>query len=177
MTITITATAGSATANAFVTELEQIAYMATRLNASAWTSVSGTTCTETEKAAMVEAARELSMMTWCGRRTTTTQSLAWPRWYVENPDSPNAFYYDSAIVPDRVKNAACELAFQFLNLGTTDLSAVDANAGVIEKTVDVLTTRWAPFARPQGMSRFPSVLRFIRPLLEGSASSVAVVRG
>ena len=177
MAVTIDATAGGGSANSFVTEVEQIAYMATRLNASAWTTVSGTTCTNTEKQAMVEATRELSVLNWYGRRTDTVQVLAWPRWAVVNPDSPVGFLYNSAIVPDRVKNATCELAFQFLNAGTTDLAAVDPNAGVIEKTVDVLTTRWNSFRRPTGLARFPSVTRFIRPLYAGSSSSATLVRG
>lgn len=165
MTITIDATAGGAAANSYVTEAEQIAYMATRLNASTWTTLTGSTCTETEKAAMLEATRELSALEWTGRRSTTTQTLAWPRWYVCNPDSPVGFYYDSSIVPDRVKSAACEWAFQFLKAGTTDIAALDTNVGVIEKVVGPLTTRWSDHTRPQGLARFPSVRRFIAPLL------------
>ena len=177
MAVTIVATAGSATANSFISEVEQIAYMATRLNATAWTTVTGSTCTATEKQAMVEATRELSMLNWHGRRSDTTQALAWPRWYVTNPDSPTGWIYDTAIVPQRVKDATCELAFQFLNAGTTDLAAVDPNAGVIEKTVDVLTTRWDTHRRPTGLARFPSVLRFIRPLFSGQGAQTTLVRG
>ena len=94
-----------------------------------------------------------------------------------NPDSPVGFLYTTTEIPQRVKDAACELAFQFLNLGTTDLAAVDPNAGVIEKRVDVITTRWDTNRRPQGMQRFPSVLRSIRPLLESQVSQTTLVRG
>lgn len=177
MALVIDATPGGATANSFVTEVEQIAYMASRLNASAWTTFSGSSCTETEKAAMISATLELSMLNWEGRRATTTQVLAWPRWFAMNPDSPVGFLYSSSIVPDRVKNAACELAFQFLNAGTVDISMLDPNIGVIEKDVDVLRTRWQPYVRPKGLARFPSVMRFIRPLLANTGSSVAVIRG
>ena len=62
MTISIDATAGGASANSYVTEAEQILYMATRLNASAWTTVEGTSCTDTEKQAMVEATRALQSL-------------------------------------------------------------------------------------------------------------------
>lgn len=179
MTLTIVATAGSASANSFVTEAEVIAYVATRLNASSWTTVSGATCTETEKAALIESTRELSALTWKGSRVDSTQVLSWPRQWAENPDSPNGAwdYYATTAIPQRVKDATCELAFQFLKAGTTDLAAADANAGVIEKTVSVLTTRWQPFQRPTGLARFPSVLRFIRPLLAASPGTVSVVRG
>lgn len=169
MAITIVATVGSASANSFVTEAEQIAYMATRLNASSWTTTSGATCTETEKAAMVEATRELSAFRWLGQRVDDTQSLAWPRGWVPNPDNPVGTwnYYSTTIIPQRVKDATAELAFQFLKAGTTDVAAVDPNAGVVEKTVDVITTRWAEWgARPRAfLDRYPSVSRFIRVLL------------
>lgn len=179
MSITIVATVGSASANSFVTEAEAIAYMATRLNASTWTTVTGATCTETEKAALVESTRELSHLSWTGARVDSTQILSWPRQWAVDPDSPNGAwsYYSTTAIPQRVKDACCELAFQFVKAGTTDLAAVDPNAGVIEKTVSVLTTRWQPFARPTGLARFPSVLRFIKPLLTSQSGIVPTVRG
>ena len=49
-------------------------------------------------------------------------------------------------------------------------------AGVIEKTVDVLTTRWAdPRALKQGIKRYPSVYRFIRPLLAANPGVVVTL--
>lgn len=179
MAITIVATVGSASANSFVTEVEQIAYMATRLNASSWTSVTGSTCTETEKAAMVEATRELSALRWLGLRTDSTQVLSWPRQWVPNADPVNLAYdyYSSSAIPQRVKDATMELAFQFMKSGTTDVAALDPNMGVIEKTVDVLTTRWQPYQKPTGLSRFPSVMRFIQPLLESTSFQTTLVRG
>jgi len=180
MSITIVATAGSASANSFVTEAEAIAYVATRLNASAWTTVTGATCTESEKVALIESTREISAMTFKGSRTDSTQVLSWPRQWVENPDSPTGAwdFYASTAIPSRVKDATCELALQFLKAGTTDLAAVDPNAGVIEKTVDVLTTRWDGYRRPTSLlGRFPSVARFLKPLLEASGFQSPVVRG
>ena len=179
MTISIDATVGGASSNSYVTEVEQIAYMATRLNASAWTTVSGTTCTETEKSAMVEAARELDVLVWAGRRSTSTQVRQWPRWSVLNPDSPVGFLYDSATVPQRVKDAACELAFQFLNMGTTDLAALDTTLNIKSKKVDVLETVYAePFTRAKGLKRFPRVWHLIQPLLDLSgAGAFSILRG
>lgn len=177
MTITLDATPGGSTANSYCTETEAIAYMANRLNASAWTTFSGTACTEDEKKALISATIELSMLSWVGRQSTTTQSLVWPRWAALNPDSPVGFLYPSDIVPDRVKNATIELAFQFLNAGPTDISAIDPSLAVIEKQVDVLVTRYQPYQRPQGLARFPSVMRFIRALLTSHANSTAIIRG
>jgi hypothetical protein len=185
MPITIVATPGSATANSFVTEVEIIAYMATRLNASSWTTVTGTTCTENEKKAMVEATRELSALSYIGERVDGTQA-SWPRENAQNPDSPGIDSmggetlgdFASNIIPQRVKDATCELAFQFIKSGTTDVAALDPTSGVIQKTVDILSTTYAdPAVRAQGLARFPRVMNYIRPLLaKTSHGGLVVVR-
>lgn len=173
MAITIIATAGAADANAYVTEAEQIAYMATRLNASAWTTLSGSACTEDEKRAMVEAARELTARDWCGDRVSATQALAFPRQRARDPDSPYGDFFDTTIVPRRVKDAACELAFQFLAAGGSDVASADPNAIVKRKKVGPLETEYfEPYNRPQGLARFPRVMQLIGPLLSGGSGLV-----
>ena len=169
MALTIVATAGSASANSYVTEAEVIAYVASRLNPTDWITTSGATCTETEKTALIEATRDLSTLAWLGWRTDDTQALAWPREDVANPDSSTGFDYATTIVPQRVKDATCELAVQFIKAGTTDIANESASDGVIRKTVDVLTTEWAaPGMRARGLNRYRSVMRFLRPLLASS---------
>ena len=182
MSLTITATAGSASANSFVTEAEVIAYMATRLNASAWTTVTGATCTEDEKKALIEATREISTLAgrcWIGQRTDSTQALAWPRFDAVNPDDPTQSYFDTTEIPQRVKDATCELAFQFLKAGTTDVAAADASAGIKRKQVDVLATEYLdPRERPDGLARYPRVLGYLAPLSTVASGPVfSVVRG
>lgn len=184
MPITIVATPGAANANSYATEAEFIARAATRLNVPAGTTVTGSTCTETEKAALIEAQRELTTLPWVAARTTSTQSLAWPRLYAEDPDAPSLFgavsatdfWFANTEIPQRVKDAQIELAFEFIRAGTTDLAAADQNAGVIEKTVDVLTTRWEPGQRPVGLARFPRIVALLTPLLDASASGLDVAR-
>lgn|SRR5512146_449025 len=178
MTLTIDATVGGASANSFVTEAEQIAYMAARLNATAWTTVSGATCTETEKTAMIEATRDLTKLPWQGLQAADAQALAWPRWNVVNPDSSVLALFDTDDIPQRVKNAQMELAFQYLNAGTTDLAVTDSQAGVIEETVGPITTRWAnPTSRPQGLKKYERVMREIGPLLGSNTYTARLVRG
>lgn len=172
MAITIVETAGASTANSFVSVVEADAYIEARLNSSLWTG------TEPKKQALVEATRELSVMNWAGNTVTTTQALAWPRQWVCNPDSPNSDYYASTVIPQRVKDACCELALQFLKAGTTDIAMPDPNAEVKVKTIDVLTTEYFDsYQRPKGLSRFPRVMTLIRPLLASAAFSFPVVRG
>ena len=173
MPVAIDATAGGATANSFVLLSEAATYMAGRLNSTLWDNAT----TDSQNRALVSATNDLNTLAWEGRRATTVQALQWPRWSALNPDSPVGFLYASDIVPDRVKNATCELAFQYLVGGTTDVAAIDPTFGVIRKKVDVLETQWQPYQKPQGLARFPSVMRFIRPLLSSVANSTPILRG
>ena len=175
MAVVIVATVGSASANSFATLAEATSYMEARLNSTLWDAAT----TDSQNRALVEATRELSAKTWNGNRVDEIQALSWPRDWAVDPDSPTADFYDTTLVPQRVKDAAVELAFQFVKAGTTDVAALDPNIGTIEKTVDVLTTRYAePYARAKGLERYPSVMRYIRPLLATpSAVNVPTVRG
>lgn len=176
MPVTIDATAGGASANSFVTLTEAQAYADGRLNESLWEAAT----TDKKNRALVEATRELSAKTWQGQRTTTTQALSWPRAWAPNPDIVFAGtpFFDSTIIPQRIKDATCELALQFIKAGSTDIAALDPTISVTEKTVGPLTTRYAePYARARGLARFPSVIRYIRPMLSGLSNSAEVIRG
>lgn len=173
---TLVATSGSATANSFATIAECDTFCDARLNASAWTDE---TDDDQKARALIGATAELSARDWWdGKRATSTQALAWPRYFAKNPDDTWGLYFDSSIVPQRVKNATMELAFLLLESGTTDLSVLDPTIAVIEKTVGPLTTRYAePYARAKGMSRFPSVMRYLGPLVSSGGYTMPLVRG
>ena len=175
MAVAITETAGSATANSFVTLAEAATFMESRLNASTWEDDAST---DDKNRALVEATRQISRLTWVGRRTDTTQVLSWPRQWATNPDDPNASYYTNTVIPQRVKDAQMELAFQFIKAGTTDVAALDSTHNVKRKKVDVLETEYTDsYARAEGLDRYPSVTQHIRPLLVGTAASRPMVRG
>lgn len=173
MAIAIDATVGGATANSFALLTDATTYMAGRLNSAAWDNAT----VDQQNRALVEATHELSYLSWEGRRATSTQALSWPRWMAQNPDSPVGFLYLSTIVPDRVLNATCELAFQFLVAGTTDIAALDPTLGVIHKETGPIKKSYQPYQKPTGLARFPSVMRFIRPLLASTANSTPILRG
>jgi hypothetical protein len=178
MAVTIDATAGGASSNSFVTLVEAQAYMDGRLNASAWSGASPAD----QNIALIEATRELNSRTWAGTRTTSTQALQWPRSWVEDPDAPlgGVVYYNQSVIPQRIKDATCELAFQFLNYGTTDLAASDPTLNVKSKSIGsgaVATEYFEPAVRLKGLARFPRVARLIAPLLEESGMFGRVVRG
>jgi len=171
MAVTIVATAGSASANSFVTEAEAEAYMAARLNASAWTG------TESIKQALIEATREISALDFSGYRTDTTQALSWPRYDATNPDAPSgeSEVYEDDVIPQRIKDATIELAFQFLKAGTVDVAALPSTDGIVRRRVDVLEVEYAPLSqRASGIGRFPRVAQRLSGLL--ASGSNAVVR-
>lgn len=174
MAVTIVATSGSASANSFVTLAEANTYMEARLNSTLWDAATD----DSKNRSLVEATRELCNLTWQGYAADDSQALVWPREWVTDPDSPTLDYYESTEIPTRLKNATCELAFQFIKAGTTDVAALDSTDGVVRKKVDVLETEYAePWARSRGLNRYPRVMAFIRPLLAYSGPVVDVIRG
>lgn len=184
MSLTITATVGSASANSYATEAEFIAYTATLTVVPSGTTVSGSSCTETEKKALISAFRVMNTFEWLAHRTDSTQSGAWPRSFCPDPDAPGIadiadiqeLYFEDDEVPTRVKNAQIELALAIVGGGTTDILAEDQTAGVIEETVDVITTRWQPYQRAVGLAKYPSVLRYIAPMLASTAGNLEIAR-
>jgi len=174
MALTIVATAGSASANSFITLAECETYMEGRGNKALWTAAADSD----KNIALVEATRELDLLTYTGYRTDDTQALSWPRQWAVDPDNPTDQYFDTDEIPTRLKNAQAELAFQFIKAGTTDLAALDSKAGVKRKKVDVLETEWFSAATtPTGIARYPRVMNYIRRLLATSGLTTEVIRG
>lgn len=180
----IVATPGAADANSFASVAEYVAYAADRLNPPDGVTVTGSTISDNEARALIEAARDLDALPWPGAAVDAVQRLAWPRWHVVHGTGswfewaqavalPAGMYYvGDAAIPRRLKEAQIELAFEYLRAGSTDISRADSNAGVIRKKVDVLETEWEPGARPEGLARYPRVLSLIAPLL-GTGGTVA----
>lgn len=182
MALTITATAGSASANSFVTEAEAITYMASRLNAGAWSTVDGSDATELEKKALIEATRDLNLVSWDGTRVTDTQALSWPRDYAVNPDATISDpateypYYADDVIPQRVKDATCEYALELLraNADDRDALALDTTAVKRRSRVEgaVETEYFEPPRAPRGWAAFPRIVTLIGPLVESSGGII-----
>ena len=176
-------TIGSATANSFVTEDEADTYLDARLNASAWNDEDDD---DQKLRALIEATRQLTLLVYAGERASGTQALAWPRVYAPNTDAPTTLvdpstyipigpamivYYDNDEIPQRIKDATCELALEFLKAGTTDIAAEDTKQNVISKTIGSISTTYAaPTQRTRGIAKYPRVLDLIAPLLDQSST-------
>lgn len=138
MAITIIAIPGASNSNSFCNELEFIAYAATRLNVPAGTTVSGSTCSETEKAALIEAQRELTNLPWEAQRTIDGQALAWPQRYCLNPDAPAVtgisdiaqLYFEDGL-PVTAGAFVVGKGYTIVSVGTTDFTLIGAGASTI----------------------------------------------
>lgn len=176
MAVVIVATVGSASANSYTTLAEANSYMEGRLNSTLWDAASDDSCNR----ALVEATREIDTLFFVGKRASTTQALAWPRDFAVDPDDPNGDYFATTEIPTRVKNACMELANQFIVAGTTDVAALDSAQGIVREKVDVIEVEYAPYAKASGLSRYPRVLNWLVPLLDGGVPGglvTQVVRG
>lgn len=173
MAISIDATAGGSSANSFATLAEFTAYMEGRLNSSTFDDASA----DSQNRALVEATRSLNYRPWKGRQATDSQALAWPRYNVIDPDSNSLTEYSSSVVPDRVKDATCELAFQYLKAGTTDVAALDDTLNIKRDKVGPLETEYfEPDERAKGLARYPSVTRYLKGLVAGGGVAGKAVR-
>ncbi|MDA8114998.1 MAG: hypothetical protein M0Z43_09780 [Acidithiobacillus sp.] len=145
-----------ANANSYISIADADAYHSDNGN-TAWT---GTDAVKT--AAIIKAARYLNgkyRARWLGFRvrpvgseTVIAQTMEWPRLYVEVfgaapgivPGRLYANYLPADQIPQRVKDAQCELALRALS---ADL-AIDADASIRRKKVDVIEKEYAPGAVP-----------------------------
>jgi hypothetical protein len=172
MAVTVVATVGSASANSFVTVTEADTYLESRLNSDLWTG------TEPKKKAVIEATRDISAMSFQGNRTDATQALSWPRANAPDPDGTSDYdYFDDDEIPQRVKDATCELALEYLRAGTVDVASQDSKQNVIEKTIGPISTRYSdPSQRATGLSRYPRVMGKLSALLGIGSNQVRLTR-
>src|SRR5687768_15812728 len=109
-------TPGGASDNSYVTLADANTYFADRLNSTAngdWTNdSSGVARSDAVKsAALVTATRRIDEEQFLGVKTTTTQSLKWPRVGVYDEDG---IALSSSTIPTRVKEATYIAALELL---------------------------------------------------------------
>jgi len=126
MAVTIVVTAGSATANSYITLDEADDYveaMISSTDVSKWST--GTD--DTRNRALAAATQRLDRERFLGARATDTQALQWPRTGVRKPDTyVNTYatgfpfrisddYFTDEEIPDQIKRAQIELAVYLKN--------------------------------------------------------------
>jgi len=113
------ATVGASDANSYVTLEEAEAYFENRLHAEDWETLL------TKESALVTASSMLDWyVRWKGYRSSTTQSMQWPR---TNAIRRDGSVIDTSIIPPEVKVAVYELALSSIE---EDRTSDDPMAGL-----------------------------------------------
>jgi hypothetical protein len=183
MPLTVIATPGASDANSFVTIAEADAYVDAQMERTGWPAAA-----DDKARALFAATSDISALMFVGTRTSDTQALSWPRIMAPNPDARNLqnwpfgvpswdiTFYAQDVIPQRVKDATCELAYRYAVAGRPDTGVVPAEQNVIREKIDVIETEYSsPQTRAVGMGLYPRVAQWLRPLLK-SGSSLLVSR-
>ncbi len=117
--MSLDATVGSSDANSYPTVAEADLYFSDRVHSEAWDDF------ESKASVLITASQMLDWyVKWKGYRTTSTQSMLWPRVNVVRRDGSEVA---DDIIPSEVKVAVYELALSSLE---ADRTADDPMAGI-----------------------------------------------
>lgn len=139
MTVTVTATVGSASANSYLTVAAADDLANLTLGTLAWSSAT----TDNKGRALIMATRYLDELQWLGDKASTTQALLWPRTGAECGD----WSFTDSEIPQPVKQATFDLAEALLGdsallsgpgTGSTELIPGIPNANLKRARVDVI---------------------------------------
>jgi hypothetical protein len=173
------ATAGSATANCYLTRKEADGWMARRLHTAAWDDAEGS---DKDKALMW-ATRLIDRYQWMGVKATGTQALHWPRRYVTDADpaqsewwrdyDTSSWYYafaelSPATIPIFLQEATAELAFFLLQEDRTE-----DPSGIEFKRLEVGSLVLEPNSVNTKKVIPKSVMDIIRPYLSNPPDSTS----
>lgn len=164
-------------ANAFIGLTDCDTYHTLRGN-STWTGTDAV-----KEAAIIRATFYLDRLNWKGIKTGQTNPLAWPRYGTDKANwngmvqPASAFIgvidddgYDvgTATVPQKVKDAACEMALRFLNSAVPEPD-LDRGGRIKELTVDVIKTVYESGAPVVPV--YTVITRLLRGLLRSNATN------
>lgn len=160
MSVTLTTTIGSASANSYLSVTNADDYFAARPFSTAWEG------SDDEKAIFLKEACQLMQdFWWLGSRVNDTQALAWPRCNVWQPDKCEQF--DTDEIPQQVKDAQCEIALA-IKLGGADgalVTGVATTGGIRSFKLGDLSVTKESVASPASAAQLPRVQRLLRDLM------------
>lgn len=160
-------TVGGAAAESYVSVADATTYLTARGVADSAFKSKDTTAKE---AALRKATTYIdSYYTFKGTKATEAQALQWPRYDVW------AFGYlvSNSIVPQRVKDACCELALKAI---AADIAPDIEPQKVVAESVGPLSVTYSDNQRNSGRKQFDLVDMLLEPMLSSGQGSVPVVR-
>lgn len=160
--VTVEDGTGLADANSYGSVADADGYFATRPRSSAWTPLS----VDLRGQYLIHAARIMdASMTWLGEKLKATQSLAFPRWPIDD--------LDAAVVPRDVIRAQFELAYSLIG---TDLTGEPGTTGFQKIVVGPIELTAAPGERPATIPRFVQDLLSKYGTARASSSNARLIR-
>lgn len=153
MTVTVTATAGSASANSYLTVAAADAIANTMVGTLAW----GSATTDDKGPALITATNGLETLSWTGTRATSTQALSWPRVDASCGDKEIA----DDDIPREIELACFDLANALLGdptllrstPGAGELVTGVPNRDLRRLKLDVMELEWREFETPSGAAQ------------------------
>jgi len=131
----LNATLGAIDANSYVTLAEAEIYFTDRMHASAW----GALTDEIKSSLLISGSQMLDWyVKWKGDKTTTTQSMQWPR---ADVICPSGVEIDDNVLPPEVRTATYEQAFANI---ADDRTIDDPLAGIGELRAGSLKIKSGP---------------------------------
>lgn len=136
MAFTFNSTAKGSTANSYVSVSEADDYFAGHLQKDLWDGKD----TNEKQILLVSATNRIDMEQWSGKKTTTAQSLQWPRKYIQSRDTSylddmyvrvdfdsdgSTYYLDENTIPNELKQATYEVAIWFIVRQENDPHLID----------------------------------------------------
>jgi hypothetical protein len=184
MTVTVTATPGSASANSYISVATGDDLANVYLGTLAWSSAS----TDNKGRALIMATRYLDELDWIGTRTSTTQALAWPR----TDAACGEWSFSSSEIPQPIKQACFDLADALITTptllggtgaGNAELIPGIPNASLRSASVDVISLQFRDGAVPDSKNAL-NVVPHLRQVLGclclsrpvGAGGAVRVIR-
>jgi hypothetical protein len=143
MAITIITTAGAADANSYASEAELASWIELRLRNSA--AVLAATA-DIKKKALILATRQIDeLVEWDGEPTDPdVQALQWPR---SGMHDDKGVEIEDDVIPDRLKNATCELACSLIDGDRTAEVATEGIDRIKAGPVEIEFSTSSPPAR------------------------------
>lgn len=166
---------GLANAESYISVAYATSYHADRGN-SGWAAIASDTIREQLLRKATEYMLQVYRMCWKGYRTSTTQSLDWPRNNVLRTDIATAYsgtiYYPDNEIPIEVKNACAELALKANSITL----APDLNQLILKQKVGPLETEYSEYSSQS--RRYRSVDLMLTPYVTNrSGVNITLIRG
>lgn len=154
------ATVGGAAATSYVAVAAALSYFEDRLHAEAFQDAGP----GKQEDALVMATRRLEQLGYLGRRSTSTQRLAWPRAGIRNSEG---CWLDSTTIPEQLTAATCELALALLQADPDEEFAGDGLGGVTSLSLGPLS-----FSRQEGGTADKDLPKRVKQNLAGLVSAM-----